>query len=251
MAAKAKNSKKQQQIVATTMVTPNPFVVPDEIFGKISTAAASLLLDINGNSSSTSLKIGQNQLLAVLLDVVLSGRSLPIFVAKQLINSDDLKNWTDQIEMKSTVSPPVSGAANSSAWKNVNGHQRFSGWMASNLVLDATFKIKMALLGSLFQLLPSCIGLKSVSQNTIKLFCVEFAFQECLNSATKVVISDKVFLTTFKIAQFSGVVSVSLFSLLVVLHDILLGTSSDDIKTALGIFGVVTSMKLKPAICCG
>ncbi|KAG9299314.1 hypothetical protein G9A89_013962 [Geosiphon pyriformis] len=215
MATKAKNSKKQQQAVATAM---------------ISTAAASPLPNMDGNSSGTSPKMGQDQLLAVLPDVVLSGRLSPILVAKQPINSNDLKDWADQMEMKSTVPPPVSGAANGSAWENVNGHQRFSGWVASNLVLGAIFKIKMALLGSLFQLLPGCIGLKS-----------------SLNGATKVAISDGNFLTTLKIAQSSGVTSVFFLSLLVVLCDISLDIFSDNIKTALGIFGVVTSVKLKPA----
>ncbi|KAG9300848.1 hypothetical protein G9A89_004478 [Geosiphon pyriformis] len=105
----------------------------------------------------------------------------------------------------------------------------------------------MALLGFLFQLLPGCIGLKSVSQDAVKLFCVEFASQECLNGATKMAISNEVFLTTLKIVWFSDVASVSFPSLSVALHDVLLGTSSDDIKTAFGIFGVVTSVKLKPA----
>ncbi|KAG9292557.1 hypothetical protein G9A89_006928 [Geosiphon pyriformis] len=221
MAAKAKNPKKQQQAVTTAMVTPNPFVVPDEIFGKISTAAASPIPDMNGNSSGTSSKMSQDQPLAVLPDMVLSGRSSPIPVAKQSINPDDFKDWADQMKMETTVLFPVSGTTNASTWENVNGCQKFSGWVASNLVPDTMFKIKMALISSLFQLLPGCIGLKSVLRDAIKLFCVEFAFQECLNSATKVAI--------------------------VVLHDVLLGISSDDIKSALGIFGVVTSVKLKPA----
>ncbi|KAG9284780.1 hypothetical protein G9A89_003703 [Geosiphon pyriformis] len=221
MAAKAKNPKKQQQAVTTAMVTLNPFVVPDEIFSKISTATASLIPDMDGNNSGTSLKMGQDQPLAVLPDVVLSSRSLPIPVAKQSINPDDLKDWADQMEMESTVPPQC---------------QRFSGWVASNLVP-----------GSLFQLLPGCIGLKSVSQDAVKLFCVEFASQECLNGATKVAIGDEVFLTTLKIARSSGVASVSSPSLSVALRDVPLGVSSDDIKSALGIFGVVTSVKLKPA----
>ncbi|KAG9304223.1 hypothetical protein G9A89_019785 [Geosiphon pyriformis] len=87
------------------MVTPNPFVVPDEIFSKISTAAASPILDMNGNSSGTSPKLGQDQPLAVLSDVVLSGRSSPIPIAKQSINPDDLKDWADQMEMESSVPP--------------------------------------------------------------------------------------------------------------------------------------------------
>ncbi|KAG9303082.1 hypothetical protein G9A89_005040 [Geosiphon pyriformis] len=127
--------------------------------------------------------MGQDQPLAVLSDVVFSGRSLPIPVAKQSINPDDFKIWADQMEMESTVSPPVSGAANGSAWENVNDYQRFSGWVASNLVSGAIFKIKMTLLSSLFQLLFGCIELKSVSQDAVKLFCVEFASQESLNGA--------------------------------------------------------------------
>ncbi|KAG9297652.1 hypothetical protein G9A89_011167 [Geosiphon pyriformis] len=209
MAAKAKNPKKQQQAVTTAMVTPNPFVVPDEIFSKIFTAAASPIPDMDGNSSGTSPKMDQDQPLAVLSDVVLSNRSLPIPVAKQSINPDNLKDWTDQIEMESTV--PLS---------------QFLVYL-------------MLVLG--------CIGLKSVSQDAVKLFCVEFASQKCLNSATKVAISDEVFLTTLKIAWSSEVASVSSPSLLVALCDIPLSVSSDDIKSALGIFGVVTSVKLKPA----
>ncbi|KAG9287793.1 hypothetical protein G9A89_017388 [Geosiphon pyriformis] len=228
MAMKAKNSKKQQQTVATAMVTLNPFVVSDEIFSKISTAAASPIPDMDGNSSGTSPKLGQDQPLAVLPDVVLSSRSSPIPVAKQSINLDDLKDWADQMEMESSVPLPVSGASDAGAWENVNGHQRFSGWVASNLVPGTTFKIKMALL------------------NAVKLFCVEFASQECLNGATKVAIGDEVFLTTLKIARSLGVASVSSPSLLVALHNVPLGVSSDDIKSALGIFGVVTSVKLKP-----
>ncbi|KAG9306108.1 hypothetical protein G9A89_016012 [Geosiphon pyriformis] len=119
--------------------------------------------------------------------------------------------------------------------------------MTSNLVSGATFKIKMALLSSLFQLLSGCIGLKSVLRDAVKLFCVEFASQKSLNSATKVAIGNEVFLTTFKIAWSSGVVFVSFLSLLVALYDMLLSISSNNIKTALGIFGVVTSVKLKPA----
>ncbi|KAG9292530.1 hypothetical protein G9A89_006901 [Geosiphon pyriformis] len=115
MAVKAKNSKKQQQAITTAMVTPNSFVVLDEIFCKISTVAASSLLDMNGNSSGTSPKMGQDQLLAVLPNVVISGRSLPIPVAKQSINPDDLKDWADQMKIESTVSLPVSGAADGGA----------------------------------------------------------------------------------------------------------------------------------------
>ncbi|KAG9284793.1 hypothetical protein G9A89_003716 [Geosiphon pyriformis] len=120
MATKAKNSKKQQQAVTTAVVTPNLFIVLDEIFDKISTAAASLLLNIDGNSNGSTLNIKQDQPLTVLSDM---------------------------------------------------------------------------------------------------LFCVKFASQESLTGVTKVVI--------------------------VALYDVFLGTFSDDIKSALGVFGVVTSVKLK------
>ncbi|KAG9288325.1 hypothetical protein G9A89_021356 [Geosiphon pyriformis] len=225
MATKVKNPKKQQQAVATAIVTPNSFVVPDEIFSKIFTAAANLISDMDGNSSSTS----------------------PKMVAKQSINPDDLKNWANQMEMESTVPLPVSGASDASAWVNVTECQRFSGWVASNLVPGATFKIKMALLSFLFQLLPGCIGLKFVLQDAVKLFCIEFVSQKCLNGATKVAIGDEVFLTILKITQFSGVAFVSFPFLSVALRDILLRASSDDIKSAFGIFGVVTSVKLESA----
>ncbi|KAG9300549.1 hypothetical protein G9A89_002427 [Geosiphon pyriformis] len=190
-------SQMAAKTVTTALVIPNPFVVPNEIFGRISTAAASPLPNMDGNSSGTSPKMGQDQLLAVLPNVIPSGRSLPIPIAKQFINSDDLKDWADQIKIEST-------------------------------------------------LLPGCIGLKSVSRDAVKLFCVEFASQECLNGATKVAIGDEIFLTTFKIAWSSKVASVSFLFLSVVLHNVSLSIFSDDIKTALGIFGVVTSVKLKP-----
>ncbi|KAG9303786.1 hypothetical protein G9A89_018683 [Geosiphon pyriformis] len=85
------------------------------ILDKIFTAAASSLPNKDGNSSGTSPKISQDQLLAVLPDVILSSRSSPIPVAKQSINPDDLKDWADQIEMESTISPLVSGAVDSGA----------------------------------------------------------------------------------------------------------------------------------------
>ncbi|KAG9297575.1 hypothetical protein G9A89_007650 [Geosiphon pyriformis] len=105
----------------------------------------------------------------------------------------------------------------------------------------------MALLSFLFQLLSGCIGLKSVARDAVKLFCVEFASQESLTGAIKVAIGNEIFLTTLKIAWSSGVASVSSPSFLVALCNVFLDTSSDNIKSALGIFGVVTSIKLKPA----
>ncbi|KAG9301619.1 hypothetical protein G9A89_016689 [Geosiphon pyriformis] len=167
MAIKAKNSKKQQLALATALITLNSFVVSDEILGKIFTVAASLLSDVDGNNSSISLKIDQDQPLAVLFDMVLSSRSLPIPVAKQPIILDNFKDLADQMEMESTAPLPVFSAADGSAWENVSGHQKFSGWVAFNLVPGTTFKIKMILLSFFFQLLPGCIGLKSVSKNTV------------------------------------------------------------------------------------
>ncbi|KAG9297649.1 hypothetical protein G9A89_011164 [Geosiphon pyriformis] len=90
MAVKAKNSKKQQQAVTTAM-----------ILGKISTAAASPLPDMDGNSNSLSPNMKQDQLLAVLPDVIIFGRFSPAMKAKQSIISDDLKDWVDQMEMES------------------------------------------------------------------------------------------------------------------------------------------------------
>ncbi|KAG9288431.1 hypothetical protein G9A89_015637 [Geosiphon pyriformis] len=240
-------SQMAAKAVTTAMMTLNSFVVPDEILEKIFTAAVSSFPDMNSNSNGTSHKIRKDQPQAVLSNVVLSGRSSPVIVAKQSITPDDLKDWADQMEMELTDPPPVSDTTNGGAWKNVNGHQRFSGWVASNLVSNSTFKIKMALLSSLFQLLPGCIGLKSVSQDAVKLFCVEFASQESLNGAIKVVIGDEVFLTTFKIVQSSGVASVFFPPISVALRNVPLGIFPDNIKAALGIFGVITSVKLKPA----
>ncbi|KAG9303078.1 hypothetical protein G9A89_005036 [Geosiphon pyriformis] len=81
----------------------------------------------------------------------------------------------------------------------------------------------------------------------LQLYMSEKGQQESLNSATKVAISNEIFLTTLKIAWSSGVASVSSPSLSVTLHDVPLSISSNNIKTALGIFGVVTSVKLKSA----
>ncbi|KAG9289242.1 hypothetical protein G9A89_022552 [Geosiphon pyriformis] len=138
MAMKAKNSKKQQQAVTTAMVTPNPFVVSDKIFGKIFIAAVSFFTDMDGNSSGTSSKMGK------------------------------IYHWL-------------------------------------------------------------CYA--------VKLFYIEFVFQKSLNSVIKVAIGN----------ESSGVVFFSSPFLLVAFCNVLLGTSFDNIKSALGIFSVVISVKLKPA----
>ncbi|KAG9306107.1 hypothetical protein G9A89_016011 [Geosiphon pyriformis] len=170
MAVKAKNSKKQQQAVATAMMALNPFVVPDKILEKISTVAVSSFPNMDE--------------------------------AKQSITLDDLKDWANQIKMESTALLPVSSTADGSAWEN---------------------------------LLPGCIGLKSVSQDAIKLFCMKFASQKSLNGAIKVAIGEEVFLITLKIVWSSGVASVSFPPLSVALCDVFLG---DNIKAALGIFDI-------------
>ncbi|KAG9288794.1 hypothetical protein G9A89_023091 [Geosiphon pyriformis] len=73
-------------------------------------------------------KIGQNQPLAVLPNVVSSGRSSPVLKAKQSssVGLPVLENWADQMETDS--SPPlVSGATSDSAWETIPSHQRFAG----------------------------------------------------------------------------------------------------------------------------
>ncbi|KAG9299685.1 hypothetical protein G9A89_006401 [Geosiphon pyriformis] len=115
MATKTKNSKKQQQIVTTAMVTLNPLVVSDEILGKISIAAASPLPNMNGNSNDSTPNMEQDQPLAVLPNVVISSRSSPAMEAKQSIISDNLKDWANQMKMESSTSSPVSGVVDNGA----------------------------------------------------------------------------------------------------------------------------------------
>ncbi|KAG9304777.1 hypothetical protein G9A89_016807 [Geosiphon pyriformis] len=94
---KTKSSEKWKQSLASAIVTPNSFVVPN----KISIVLSSILS-----------KIGLDQSLAVLLNMVSSGRLLPVLEAKQSppVESSVLGNWADQME---TESSPllVSGAA--------------------------------------------------------------------------------------------------------------------------------------------
>ncbi|KAG9297236.1 hypothetical protein G9A89_015487 [Geosiphon pyriformis] len=89
MVKKTKSSEKWKQSLVFTIVAPNPFVVPDEILDKISIA-----------SSNTSSKMGQDQPLAVLPNVVFSGRLLPVLEAKQFssVGSPVLENWANQME---------------------------------------------------------------------------------------------------------------------------------------------------------
>ncbi|KAG9287539.1 hypothetical protein G9A89_019600 [Geosiphon pyriformis] len=86
MVKKTRSSEKWGQSLASAIVTPNPFVVPNEILDEISIA-----------SSGTLSKMGQNQPLAVLPNVVSSGRLLPVLEAKQFfsVGSPVLGNWAD------------------------------------------------------------------------------------------------------------------------------------------------------------
>ncbi|KAG9303249.1 hypothetical protein G9A89_013575 [Geosiphon pyriformis] len=105
MIKKTKSSEKWKQLLASVIVTPNPFVVPNEILDEISIA-----------SSGMSSKIGQDQPLAVLPNVVSSGRSSLVLKAKQSssVGSSVLGNWADQMETDSS-SPLVSGATSGGA----------------------------------------------------------------------------------------------------------------------------------------
>ncbi|KAG9307411.1 hypothetical protein G9A89_017240 [Geosiphon pyriformis] len=168
--------------------------------------------------------------------------------AKQspLVESPVLKNWADQME---TESSPflVSGATSGGAWETITSHQRFAEWMVSTLVSNATFKIKLAHVKTVFQSVHGFLGAKSVSKDNVKLFCIEFASQQSLEAAFLVELTSSVCLATFKIAK-SLVVSESGSSLAtVVLHNVLLGVSAADIKMALSVFGKVAHVVLKSA----
>ncbi|KAG9292026.1 hypothetical protein G9A89_017925 [Geosiphon pyriformis] len=237
MVKKTKSSEKWGQSLASAIVTPNPFVVPNKILDEISVA-----------SSDTSSKMGQDQPLAVLPNVVFSGRSSPVLEAKQSpsVGSSVLENWADQMETDS--SPPlVSGATSGGAWEIITSCQRFAGWVASTLVPSATFKIKLAHVKTVFQSVHGFLGAKSVSKDNVKLFCVEFASQQSLEAAFLVELTSSVRLATLKIAKSLVVSESGSSSAAVVLHDVPLGVSAADIKLALSVFGSVTHVVLKLA----
>ncbi|KAG9285276.1 hypothetical protein G9A89_001410 [Geosiphon pyriformis] len=229
MVKKTKSSKKWGQSLAFAIVTPNPFVVPNEILDKISIAL-----------SSMSSKMGQDQPLAVLPNVVFSGRSSLVLEAKQ---SSPVGS-----SMETDSSPfLVSGTTSNGAWETITSCQRFAGWVASTLVLGATFKIKLAHVKTVFQSVHGFLGAKSVSKDNVKLFCMEFASQLSLEAIFLVELTSSVHLTTFKIAK-SLVVSKSGFSpAAVVLCDVPLGVSAADVKLAFSVFSSVTRVVLKPA----
>ncbi|KAG9298329.1 hypothetical protein G9A89_002817 [Geosiphon pyriformis] len=226
MVKKTKSSEKWGQSLASAIVTLNPFVVPNEILDKISVVL-----------SSTSFKMGQDQPLAVLPNVVSFGRSSPVLEAKQSFSVElsVLRNWADQME--TDLSPPlVSGTASGGAWETITSCQRFAGWVASTLVPGATFKIKLAHVKAVFQSVHGFLDAKSVSKDN-----------QSLEAAFLVELTSSVRLATLKIAK-SLVVSESGSSpAAVVLHDVSLGVSAADVKLALSVFGSVTCVVLKPA----
>ncbi|KAG9291982.1 hypothetical protein G9A89_017881 [Geosiphon pyriformis] len=113
MIKKTKSSEKWRQSLVFAIVTLNLFVVPNEILDKISIV-----------SSSMSSKMGQDQPLAVLPNVVSSDRSSPVVKAKQSppIGSPVLENWADQMETDSS-SPLVFGVTSGGAWETITSHQ--------------------------------------------------------------------------------------------------------------------------------
>ncbi|KAG9285436.1 hypothetical protein G9A89_010911 [Geosiphon pyriformis] len=211
----ASTSGAAKQSLVFAIVTLNPFVVPNEILDEISIA-----------SSSTSFKMGQDQLLVVLPNVVSSGRSSPVLEAKQSpsVGSPVLENWADQIE--TDLSPPlVSGATSGGAWETITS-------LASTLVSGTIFKIKLAHIKTVFQSVHGFLGAKSVSKDNVKLFCMEFASQQSLKAAFLVKLTSSVCLATFKIAKFLVVSKSGSFPAAVVLHDVSLGVFTTDVKLA-------------------
>ncbi|KAG9287339.1 hypothetical protein G9A89_023710 [Geosiphon pyriformis] len=264
---KTKSLEKWEQSLVFVIVTLNFFVVPNEILDEISIT-----------SSGISSKIGLNQPLAVLPNMVFSGKSLSVLEAKQSssVGSSVLKNWSDQMETK----------------------------LSSSLVSDATSGGAWETIASLYGFL----GAKSVSKDNVKLFCVEFASQVSLEvvslveltsfihlaivtrntsgnckdidfssaskkeyinthnnqelknnlhhnskkkafSVTQLNITRKPFRNTIlKIAKSLVVSESGFFSTAVVLHDMLLGIFAADIKTALSVFGVVTLLVDKDSV---
>ncbi|KAG9290013.1 hypothetical protein G9A89_010319 [Geosiphon pyriformis] len=233
----ASTSSKKMQSLASAIVTPNSFVVPNEILDEISIVL-----------SSTSSKMGQDQPLAVLPNVMSSGRSLLVLEAKQSssVGLPVLGNWADQMETNSS-SLLVSGATSGGAWETITSHQRFAGWVASTLVSGTTFKIKLAYVKTVFQSVHSFLNAKSVLKDNVKLFCVEFASQQSLEAVFLVELTSSVCLTTFKIAKSLVVSESGSFPAAVVLHDVSLGVSAIDVKLAFSVFGSVTCVVLKPA----
>ncbi|KAG9292231.1 hypothetical protein G9A89_023951 [Geosiphon pyriformis] len=205
MVKKTKSSEKWGQLLAFAIVTPNSFVVLNEILDEISIVSS-------GTSSS----------------LVLEAKQSPP------VESPVLGNWADHMETE-LFPPLVSGATSDSAWETITSRQRFAGWVASILVLGATFKIKLAHVKAVFQSVHGFLGAKSVSKDN------------SLKAAFLVELTSFVHLVTLKIAKFL-VVSESGSSLATVaLHNVPLSVSAANIKTVFGVFGKIAHIVLKPA----
>ncbi|KAG9301998.1 hypothetical protein G9A89_021042 [Geosiphon pyriformis] len=218
MVKKTKSSEKWEQLLASAIVTPNSFVVSNEILDEIFIVSSGMLF-----------KMGQDQPLAVLLNIVFSGRLLLVLEAKQSL-------------------PLVSGATSDGAWKTITSRQRFTEWVASILVPNAIFKIKLAHVKTVFQLVHGFLGAKSVLKDNVKLFCMEFASQVSLEAAFLVELTSSVYLAILKIAKFLVVLKSGSLSATVALHNVPLGVFAADIKTALSVFGIIIHVVIKPVV---
>ncbi|KAG9296002.1 hypothetical protein G9A89_011854 [Geosiphon pyriformis] len=121
----------------------------------------------------------------------------------------------------------------------------FAGWVASILVLGATFKIKLVYVKTVFQSVHGFLGAKSMLKDNVKLFCVKFASQMSLEAAFLVELTSFVYLATLKIAKSLVISESGSLSAAVALHDVPLGMSVANIKMALSVFGSVTYVVLK------
>ncbi|KAG9289789.1 hypothetical protein G9A89_015369 [Geosiphon pyriformis] len=234
---KTKSSEKWEQLLVFAIVTPNPFVVSNEILDKISIVLSGILS-----------KIGLDQLLVVLPNMVSSSRSLLVLEVKQSspVGLPVLGNWADQMETESSL-PLVSGTTSGGAWETITSYQKFAGWVASTLVPNATFKIKLAYVKAVFQSVHGFLDVKLVLKNNMKLFCMEFASQVFLEAAFLVELTSSVRLATLKIAKFLVVSEFGSPFAAVTLHDVLLDVSAANIKTVLSVFSVITHVVLKSA----
>ncbi|KAG9302333.1 hypothetical protein G9A89_008825 [Geosiphon pyriformis] len=121
----------------------------------------------------------------------------------------------------------------------------FAGWVTSTLVPGATFKIKLAHVKAVFQLVHGFLDAKLVSKDNVKLFCVEFASQVSLEAAFLIELTSSVYLAILKITKSLVISESGSPSAAVVLCDVPLGVSAADIKTALCMFDSVTCVVLK------
>ncbi|KAG9297031.1 hypothetical protein G9A89_008617 [Geosiphon pyriformis] len=210
MVKNTKSSEKWEQLLASAIITPNSFVVPNEILNEIFIALSGI-------------------------------RSLPVLEAKQSLSVGLLvfENWTNQIETES-FPPLVFGAVTGDAWETISS-------LVSTLVFGATFKIKLAYIKTAFQSIHGFLGAKSVFKNNMKLFCVKFAFQSSLDAAFLVEFTSFICLATLKIAKFLVVSESGSSSVTVVLYNVSLDVSAADIKSAFEVFGEVFCVMLKPA----